>query len=298
MSNTCVPKILQESVPLSLYSTWKVGGTARFLACCDSVEDIVQLLPFVRSQGLPLLVVGRGSNVLFSDAGYDGVVIIMTSKKLAHDGAVWRADAGVSFTRMGILSSRAGWSGLEFAAGIPASVGGAVFMNAGAHGCETRDTLEQVELLLPSGEVVREVVQREQFSYRHSPYQERQVLILSATFRLSCDHEAAERQRFWLQSRTESQPYDEPSAGCVFRNQKDHCAGALIDRCGLKGCRVGDAMVSLKHGNFIVNAGRATAAEITGLIELVQTRVFQETGVFLEKEVRLINSDDGWHAWK
>lgn len=297
MFSTCVPKMLQENVPLSLYSTWRVGGPARFLACCSCTDDILRLLPFVRSQGLPLLVVGRGSNVLFSDAGHSGVVIIMTSKGLSQKDDIWRAEAGVSFTRMGMMSARAGWSGLEFAAGIPASVGGAVFMNAGAHGCETKDVLQQVELLLPSGDLVQESVQRESFAYRCSPYQQRQVLIVAATFKLKQDPSAGERQRFWLQARTDSQPYDEPSAGCVFRNHTEHCAGALIDRCGLKGLRVGDAMVSHKHGNFIVNVGSAMAADIMQLITLVQERVLQLTGVWLDREVRFVEANEGWQSW-
>jgi UDP-N-acetylmuramate dehydrogenase len=234
------------------------------------------------------LVVGKGSNCLFDDRGFDGVVILNKIVFCQWEWPIVHVGAGYSFSLLGTQSARKGWAGLEFASGIPGSVGGAVYMNAGASGTETCEALIEVSFVNEQGDL--EILKRDQigFSYRFSIFQKRKGAIASAKFLLTASEEARKKQLGIIDYRTRTQPYSDKSAGCVFRNPESHSAGALIQQCGLKGKRIGGAEVSTMHANFIVNKDNATSQDVLALAEEVKKTVKEKTGVELEMEVRYI----------
>ncbi|MFZ4099792.1 MAG: UDP-N-acetylmuramate dehydrogenase [Chlamydiia bacterium] len=288
---------IQERVPLRNFNTWRVGGPARWLVEVSDALDLRAALQFAMKQRCPILPLGRGSNVLFDDAGYDGLVLVLRNDQIAVDGALWEVGAGVGLPALSSQTVKAGFGGLEFGAGIPGSLGGAIFMNAGASGQEMRGVLSAVQMMLFDGELVWYDCADLPFAYRRSPFQEIPGVIVSAKLSLKPDPNARVQQREQLLRRVASQPYDQPSAGCVFKNPGSGSAGSLIDQAGLKGLRVGDAMVSPKHANFLVNCGHATAADLLRLISTVQQQVAAQCHEQLQLEVRVIRSTDGWCPW-
>lgn len=274
--------------PLSQLSTFGIGGPARFFAEVQKVEELQSLIQYCNSQKLPFLIVGKGSNSLFDDRGFDGLVILNKIAFCQFDWPIVHAGAGYSFSLLGTQTARKGWSGLEFASGIPGSVGGAVYMNAGASGTETCETLIEATFVNEKAEI--EVLRRDQiaFSYRHSSFQKRKGAIVSAKFLLQPLEEARKKQLGIIDYRTRTQPYGDKSAGCVFRNPEAHSAGALIQQSGLKGKRIGGAEVSTRHANFIINKAGATAKDILELADHVKKIVKEKTGVDLEMEIRCI----------
>jgi UDP-N-acetylmuramate dehydrogenase len=248
-----------------------------------------EALLYCRREKLSYLVLGKGSNCLFDDRGFDGLVILNKICFAKQEGTRLCAGAGYSFSLLGAQTARKGWSGLEFAAGIPGSVGGAVYMNAGANGMETCGCLEEVLYVTEEGVV--ETLPKEQirFGYRTTSFQERGGAIASATFSLTPSQGARGKQLDIIAYRTRTQPYKEMSAGCLFRNPPcGPSAGQLIEQCGLKGTRVGGAEISARHANFLINAGGATARDVQELARLVQSAVADQTGVVLEMEVRSV----------
>jgi UDP-N-acetylmuramate dehydrogenase len=292
----CTPTI-KEAVPLRDYSSWKVGGPARWLVECQSLEALRSALEFAKRQRCPFLPIGKGSNLLFSDRGFDGLIIVPRLERWAHEGDWWTAQAGVSFAQLGHKTAMAGYSGLEFAAGIPAAVGGALFMNAGAQGQETKDCLREVALVWPDGSEQVLEVSANDFSYRTSPFQQAPCILTQARFELRSDPSARARQLASVKKRIATQPYELPSAGCVFRNPDGQSAGALIDQSGCKGWKEGDAEVSAKHANFLVNLKSASAEDLLKLMERVVERVHEIHGVTLHPEVRMIEPNGGWNPW-
>lgn len=279
-----MPLQFQKNRFLSEFSTFGIGGPIRDFVEVSTVEEMEEAFQC----NVPKLIVGKGSNCLFDDRGFDGLVI---QNKI--DFCHWGENevivgSGYSFSLLGVQTARKGLSGLEFASGIPATVGGAVYMNAGANGRETCDSLKSVLYFdgarheYPRGELT--------FAYRTSPFQRMNGVILSATFSLQLQPAARKSQLQIVDYRMKTQPLKEKSAGCIFRNPPGHSAGALIDQCGLKGTSVGGAKVSEIHANFIVNHASATARDVKELIHLVQEKVFQQTGVNLEPEVRMIDA--------
>ncbi|MGE3954170.1 MAG: UDP-N-acetylmuramate dehydrogenase [Parachlamydiales bacterium] len=280
---------IQRNSPLAPYTTLKVGGPAEALAAVSTASEMGEALRWARERGLPHLVLGKGSNILFADEGFPGLVIVSEITHLEQQGPRFRVGAGYPFTRLGIQTARLGYTGLEFASGIPGSVGGAVYMNAGAAGQETADTLELVEVLTSGGESRHYRREELVFSYRTSPFQNRDEAIVSATFCLREEGGARERQREYLIRRQKSQPLTECSAGCFFRNPEGTSAGALIDRCGLKGLSEGPIAISDLHANFLVNRGGGTAAQVRSLSARIKGEVKRQTGVDLHEEVRYIS---------
>lgn len=274
--------------PLSQLSTFGIGGPARFFAEVQKIEELQSLLYYCHAQKLPFFVLGKGSNCLFDDRGFDGLVILNKIGFCQFDWPFVHVGAGYSFSLLGTQTARKGWAGLEFATGIPGSVGGAVYMNAGASGTETCETVIEVTFVNERGEI--EVIPRDQieFSYRTSTFQKKKGVIASAKFLLHPSEEARKKQLSIIDYRTRTQPYGERSAGCVFRNPEEQSAGALIQQSGLKGKRIGGAEVSTLHANFIVNKAGATAQDILELATHVKTIVKEKTGVDLEMEVRCI----------
>lgn len=273
-------------------STFKIGGPARYFAEAKTSEEMSFLLKEAYQKGLPVLVLGKGSNCLFSDKGFDGLVILNKIDFISPISSKVVVGAGFSFALLGVRTARSGLSGLEFASGIPASVGGAVFMNAGANGQETADTLVSVDFLDEKGDLHTLAKEDLLFSYRKSSFQAMKGAIVSATFQLQEDANAREKQLQIVAYRQKTQPYNDPSIGCIFRNPAGECclsAAALIDQAGLKKTAVGGAEVSAKHANFIVNPqGLAKAADVEALICIVKEKVYAHFGVLLEEEIRKI----------
>ncbi|MDX8430550.1 MAG: UDP-N-acetylmuramate dehydrogenase [Candidatus Algichlamydia australiensis] len=276
-----------EYVSLAKFTTFGIGGPARFFAEVVTIEQMQEVL---RAAGeLPLFILGNGSNLLFDDRGFDGLVIHNKIQFCNRDGGRFHVGAGYNFSLLGSQTSRLGFGGLEFASGIPGSVGGAVCMNAGANGAETKDSLESVGFVDRQGNFQEFLRKDLEFSYRTSPFQKKEGAIVSAIFSLEKVEGAREKRVKIVRYRQETQPYGEKSAGCIFRNPENSSAGALIEEAGLKGVQVGGAVVSEKHANFIVNPeGKAKAKDVLRLMELVQFQVKEKTGKKLEFEVRYV----------
>jgi UDP-N-acetylmuramate dehydrogenase len=274
--------------PLSSYSTFGIGGPARYLLEVFTKEELCAAVKEAYQNGIPFILIGKGSNCLFDDKGFDGLVIINKIAYVTLKDAEFEVGAGYSFSLLGVQTARKGWSGLEFASGIPASVGGAIYMNAGANGGETKDCLTEVCYLHPQGEM--EIFLRDQieFRYRYSSFQNMRGAIVSAKFTLVKQEGAREKQLGIVHYRTHTQPYGDKSAGCVFRNPTGHAAGALIEKCGLKGIALGGAQVSTLHANFIINKSQATAEDVVQLAQHVAHTVKEKEGIELEMEIRRI----------
>ena len=278
--------------PCAKHTSFRVGGPAKRMAFPKTAEEMTALCGLLRERGVRYVVLGNGTNVLFPDEGLDAVVIATGEMKEVRleDGTALVADAGVSLARLATEALQAGLTGLEFAHGIPGSVGGGVVMNAGAYDGSLSDVLTEVTALFPDG--VRTLPAGElRLSYRHSLFTEQpEASVLRARFRLQPGEGAAIRARMdeLMERRKASQPLEFPSAGSTFKRPAGHFAGRLIEDCGLKGARVGGAEVSTKHAGFVINTGGATCADVLALIETIQKTVFDATGVKLEPEVKII----------
>ena len=278
--------------PMALHTTFRIGGPARRMARPRSTEEAAALLALAEAEGWPVLMLGNGSNLLAADNGLDALVIHsgrLDALERTGERTI-RAGAGVSLARLAAFAQREGLGGLEFAHGIPGSLGGAVCMNAGAYGGEMRQVVRSVAAWFP-GEGLRRLSGEElDFGYRHSIFSGRRGAALEAELALE------ERDRGEIQARMaeldrrrrEKQPLEFPSAGSTFQRPQGHFAGALIEQCGLKGARVGGAQVSEKHAGFLINTGGATCADVRGLIAHVQQIVLEQTGVALEPEVKMV----------
>jgi UDP-N-acetylmuramate dehydrogenase len=278
--------------PMKRHTTFRIGGKADYFVCPDSAEKLRQILDLCREEGLPWFVLGNGSNLLVSDAGYRGVVIQIYKKyqEVSIEGDRIRAGAGILLSRLASLAGEAELTGLEFASGIPGTLGGAVFMNAGAYGGEMKDLVESVTLLDGQGQVQTLAGRDLQMGYRTSLVKEKGWIVLSAVLRLQKGEAGLIRQRMeeLREARCSRQPLELPSAGSTFKRPEGYFAGKLIMDAGLRGFRVGGAMVSEKHCGFVVNAGDATAADVRKLMQQVQERVWEQFHVRLEPEVRFL----------
>lgn len=270
-----------------------IGGPAKLYFQAHTVDEMRMALKYASEKSMRFFILGNGSNTLFDDQGFDGLVIhnkISFCNEISE--GVFHVGAGYNFSRLGAQTARHGWAGLEFASGIPGSVGGAVFMNAGANGAETCDPLVSVDFIDESGTLKTFLKQELDFSYRTSSFQTRKGAIAGATFALEKSNDARERQLSIINYRTKTQPYGEKSAGCMFRNPSSLPAGALIEQCGLKGKQLGDAQISSLHGNFMINTNKATSKDILRLVKEIQDQVKAEHGIELESEVRYIPYSD------
>ena len=287
---------VKENESMSSVTTFRVGGPADFLCTPETEEQILALTAFLREAGEPYFVLGSGSNLLVRDGGIRGVVIRLGGEfsrvtvKKTQDGALLTAQAGTKLSAVGHEAAAQGLTGLEFACGIPGSVGGAVRMNAGAYGGEMKDILQSARVLMPDGRILACTPEDLQLSYRHSILDENGGLVLSAVFQLreGDPEQIAQRMRELAQKRREKQPLEYPSAGSTFKRPEGYFAGKLIMDAGLKGFTVGGAQVSEKHAGFVINRGGATASDIEELIARVQEKVFSQTGVRLEPEVKIV----------
>lgn len=270
-------------------TTFGIGGAARYFIEIKHISHMQEVLAFCQTHQLPFFILGKGSNVLFDDQGFNGLVIANRIDFFESPSpGIFHVGAGYSFSLLGTQTARQGWTGLEFASGIPASVGGAVYMNAGANGYETCQTLLSVDFIDETGHL--HVLPREHihFKYRQSDFQQRPGAIVGATFQLLPDETARESQLKIIQYRKKTQPYGDKSAGCFFTNPACGSAGALIDQLGLKGTRVGGAEVSTLHANFIINTGTASCQDILHLAQLIKKAAKEKYDIDLESEVRYV----------
>ena len=279
---------IKKNQCLKEFTTLKVGGEAREFIKVSSIEMMQEVMQYIQREKCRFMVIGKGSNCLFEDRGYDGLIILNKIDFLHNRGNEVEVGAGYSYSLLGVKTARNGWSGLEFASGIPGTVGGAVYMNAGANGMETCDALSHVSYINEHGKLVTRSKEELIFRYRYSSFHAMRAVIVSAKFQLTRGLNARAKQLEIVKYRMNSQPYGDSSAGCIFRNPRSVSAGSLIEECGLKGLKVGDAEVSHKHGNFIINKGSAKASDILQLIELVKDQVQEKTGSKLAIEVKVI----------
>jgi UDP-N-acetylmuramate dehydrogenase len=291
--------------PLARFTTMRVGGPADLFAIVHNAFELRALVRFARSRGLPHFILGRGSDVVVSDRGIRGLVILDRAEGSRVDGNRYAAEAGVPMARAATETQRAGLTGLEFGLAIPGTVGGAVWANAGAHGSDVASVIESADVLLRDGSAVQLAGDELQFAYRDSRFKRGELedmraasdVVVSATFHLrpsSADDIKAslDEIRHWRQAH---QPLGMASAGSVFRNPSDGpSAGELIEQAGLKGLRAGGAVVSEKHANFIVNDRRGRAADVRRLAERVREEIEDRDGIQLELEIVFIGD---WGEW-
>lgn len=282
-----------EHEPLSAHTTFRIGGPALFYMIPESAEEIREGIRFARERGLPFITIGRGSNMLFPDEGYRGVVMEIGSgmNQIEYCGAgKIRAQAGALLSAIASEAARHSLTGFEFAGGIPGTLGGAVVMNAGAYGGEIKDCIVSARVMDSAGN--ESWLDREQLElgYRTSVIQSRGDLVLEAEFQFEMGDsgEIRDRMKELSAKRRDKQPLEFASAGSTFKRPEGHFAGKLIEDAGLRGYRIGDAQVSEKHCGFVVNRGHATAKEVLAVICDVQKKVLESSGVKLEPEVKII----------
>ena len=283
-----------EDEPMYKHTTYKVGGPARIYLKVKDVDSLIKTIKYCGKHRVKYLVIGRGSNLLFSDREYEGLIISLNEcfNEIKVNGSTMIAQAGVPMISLSYQAAKIGLSGFEFMGGIPGSIGGGIYMNAGAYKYDLASVVKTVTLLNEKHEVVTFNNEQMDFSYRHSICQDnRKLIVLEVTFELTA--KSPDEIKAVLDKRKErrmsSQPWNMPSAGSVFRNPQDKPAWQYIDECGLRGYEIGGAQVSPKHSNFIVNNGYASAKDIYDLIMLVQEKVYDKFGVKLKCEVDLVN---------
>lgn len=287
-----------ENVPMSKYTSFKAGGNAAYLVEVESVDQLKEVLQLVSQNNIPHMMIGNGSNTLFKDSGYDGVVIKLDSEGFGNvsfeeKGDKYQVTAGTAIllSTLARMILEESLTGFEFASGIPGSLGGAVFMNAGAYGGEMKNIVKSVKVVSPNGLEEKIFTADEmEFEYRHSVLEDNGYIAVEVTMELEKgDKETiSATMKELMQKRNSKQPVNYPSAGSTFKRPTGYFAGKLIEDAGLKGTSVGGAEVSVLHSGFIINKGGATATDILELIALVQNRVYDEFGVRLEPEVRII----------
>ena len=282
----------RENEPLAEHCTFKIGGPARVFVAPQEEEQLCKAILLCRDLRLPYYLLGNGSNILFADEGWSGVILDASALKssIQREGCTLRAGAGTLLSSLCREALRAGLTGLEFAYGIPGTVGGAVYMNAGAYGGELKDVLTRVRYLNQEGQIVCAEAAELDLSYRHSIFEENGGCILSAEFRQTpgAPAEIQAKMEDLMGRRRDKQPLDKPSAGSTFKRPAGAFAGALIDQCGLRGYRHGGAAISEKHCGFVVNLGGASCADVLALCDEVRDIVQEKTGYLLEKEIRVV----------
>ena len=301
MENTAFQKKIQEFLPgisfrfaepMKNHTSFRIGGPAQVMAFPKNAEELSEILKASKLLDLNIRILGAGTNILAPDEGISGLVICLKDSidgmELLPNNRI-RVAAGVSMARAAMFAAGKGLSGLEFAHGIPGSVGGGVYMNAGAYGGEICQVCESVDVMDMDGNIHTYTSEEMGFSYRHSRLEDEGGIVLSAVFALmpKPENEIREKMQELIAKRRASQPLDKPSAGSAFKRPVGGYAAALIDGAGLKGYRVGDAAVSEKHAGFVVNVGDATAADVQELLRQVSDKIFENSGIRIEPEVRI-----------
>lgn len=282
--------VLEQEL-MQKHTTFHVGGAAKYFAMPKNVDEIQTLIAHCQKQNMPYCVLGNGSNVLFADAGYDGMIIQIGNamSEIRVDGTVVYAQAGAILARVAKTAYEAGLTGMEFAAGIPGSIGGAIVMNAGAYGGEMKDIVSCVDVLSTDGTRRKYTCDEMEFSYRHSIIDSDKIVVgVELALQKGDKTVILNRMNELAEARRSKQPLEYPSAGSTFKRPEGYFAAKLIDDSGLRGYRVGGAMVSEKHCGFVVNVEHASTADVLAVMQHVQEVVNEKYGVMLEPEVRII----------
>lgn len=292
LSSVYTKDLILTNVPMKEHTTIRVGGKADYMVMADSIENIRKSVSMLSSLSIPFMIMGNGSNIVFSDDGYHGVIIKIGAglSRIEVDGDTITAEAGASLAAVANLAMENSLSGLEFASGIPGTIGGAAYMNAGAFDGEMKQVIAETLCIDREGRFITLHGDEHNFSYRHSRMQDEDLICLKVKLKLNKgDKETIRSKMNELNARRrEKQPLNYPSAGSVFKRPPGCYAGKLIDDCGLRGYRIGGAQVSDKHCGFIVNTGNATASDVVALIKHVQQTVYNNFGKLLELEVKII----------
>lgn len=282
----------EEKAPMEQYTSFRIGGPADLLITAYDANQIQKAYGLCREGNIPMMILGNGTNLLVSDRGIRGAVLRLDGSRCkpeSKDGQL-HCFAGITLKKLCLFARDSGLAGLEFAYGIPGTVGGAVYMNAGAYGGQTADVLFSAEALFPDGS--RRVLPAAdmKMGYRHSVFMESDAVVTAVTFCLASGEpsEIGVRMDEILKRRRDKQPLEYPSAGSFFKRPEGHYAGALIEKSGLKGFTVGGAQVSEKHAGFVINRGGATFADVCRLSDSIRERVMKDSGVMLEPEVRFV----------
>ncbi|MCX0278713.1 UDP-N-acetylmuramate dehydrogenase [Bombilactobacillus mellis] len=289
-----LPIKIKTNEPLSRYTYTKTGGPADYLAFPTTRQELKDLLVRARKQKMPVTTLGNSSNLIIKDGGIRGLVIMLPQfNKIEVKQQQITAEAGAAIIAVTKAASKASLTGLEFAAGIPGSVGGAIFMNAGAYGGEIANVVSSIDEILPDGREVQISGSDLHFGYRHSVVQENHGIVVAATFNLQAGQQPQIQNKMDELNalRRSKQPLEYPSCGSVFKRPQGHFTGPLIIKAGLQGKSIGGAQVSNKHAGFIINTGNATATDYLQLIQLIQKTVKEKFAVQLETEVRIIGED-------
>lgn len=286
---------IKENEPMKYHTSFKIGGNAQLLISVNTYEGLKELLKLCKSENVPVFILGKGSNILVSDKGIEGVVIkldgVFKNISLVDDDEIF-CGAGVSLAKLCNFAYENSLSGLEFAWGIPGSAGGAAFMNAGAYGGNMSDVLvscTHIDSDFNQGTFTKKELS---LSYRHSIYSENNYIVTGLLLKLQKDSQVEIRNRMddYMKRRKDKQPLDYPSAGSVFKRPEGYFAGTLIEQSGLKGYSIGGAKVSEKHAGFIINTGNASCNDVLNLVEYIQNTVKEKHGVSLECEIRLVGN--------
>lgn len=286
--------IIKLDEPLSHYSYTKTGGNSDAIVFPRTIEETQKLIAWIHKERLPLTILGNASNLIVRDGGIRGVTMIMTEMKtISVTDQHLQAESGARLIDVCQVALDYELTGLEFACGIPGSIGGAVYMNAGAYGGEVKDVIESVTVLTRDGQIMSKSNEEMNFSYRHSYMQSSDDIVLAVTFKLEPGDvvKIKEKMDELTYLRESKQPLDLPSCGSVFKRPEGYYTGKLIQDAGLQGVSIGGAQVSKKHAGFIVNIGNATATDYINLIKHIQNQIFKIYKVTLEREVRIIGDD-------
>ena len=283
---------IETNLPMSKMTTFRIGGSADVVYTAASEQELADVVKYLNTENIPYFSLGGGSNLLVRDSGYRGVVIRAGERlsQISVNGKTVVAGAGARLSALSSAAVGASLSGLEFASGIPGSVGGALMMNAGAYDMEIKDTVKSARAVMPDGNIRNFTIEEMQLSYRHSAFMENDAIIVSAEFELSegDKDEIMAKIKDLNERRRKKQPLEYPSAGSTFKRPENNFAGKLIEESGCSNLSCGGARVSPKHAGFIVNDNNATAADVLNLIELVKIRVMETSGVELEPEIHII----------
>ncbi len=280
-------KNIKVNEPMSKHTSFKTGGPADVFVTPETKDEIVKLLKL----DVKKTIIGNGSNILVKDGGIRGLVIKINTNNFKIENDIIYADAGCSLARLSRLAMENSLSGLEFACGIPGTLGGAIYMNAGAYGGEMKDVVVETEALDREGNI--RIIKNHEFGYRSSCFQNNDLIIISSKLQLQHGdmNTIKEKMDENMSSRKQKQPIDKPNAGSTFKRPKDNFAAKLIQDAGLKGYSIGDAQVSDLHAGFIINKGNATSKDILELMKYVREKVNTEYGVMLEPEIKIIGED-------
>lgn len=284
---------IRQMEPLSKHTTFRIGGPAEIMVLPNTMEQVCTLLTFVQENQVPLHIFGGGSNLLVSDNGLKGIVLKLggSLKQVKIDGTLVEAEAGVPLPFLANRAAEGNLGGLEFAAGIPGTIGGAVVMNAGAHNGQMSEIVKEIVCCSKKGEIFSLTNEEARFCYRGSLFKDnKELIILKVICQLKPSDKFAIKARMkeYLKTRSEKQPLNYPSAGSVFKNPPNNAAARLIEEVGAKGWHIGDAAISTKHSNFAVNLGSATSADVLLLLEKVQQAVKEQFNIVLEREILVL----------